>query len=68
MRKQGLVSFERMNEDESLLVLHNITSKKMTITIPKEWKDVYFSSQSYEKKELELILAPYSTIIFEKGI
>ncbi|MEK5175578.1 alpha-amylase family glycosyl hydrolase [Heyndrickxia sp. FSL W8-0496] len=68
VRKQGLVSFERMNEEESLLVLHNITSKKMTITIPKEWKDVYFSSQSYAKKDQELILAPYSTIIFEKEV
>ncbi|WP_442596120.1 alpha-amylase family glycosyl hydrolase [Neobacillus sp. D3-1R] len=65
IRTKGLVSFERVKDDSRLLVLHNVSKDKLTITLPEDMKDVYFSSESYVKKGKELTLSPYSTIIFE---
>jgi alpha-amylase len=65
VRAKGLVAFERIKEDAKLLVLHNVSKEKVTVTLPEDAKNVYFSSKDYQKKGTEITLEPYSTLILE---
>ncbi|MFD2999390.1 alpha-amylase family glycosyl hydrolase [Pontibacter toksunensis] len=65
---KSISAFLRKYEDESLLVLHNLSDKEVSVSLPETlaaYEDVRFQSKASTKSNNMLKLAPYSTVILE---
>ncbi|GAB3539414.1 alpha-amylase family glycosyl hydrolase [Pontibacter brevis] len=62
-------AFLRKHEDESLLVLHNLSGQEVSVSLPsnlQDYDDVRFQSKASTKSNNTLKLAPYSTVVLEE--
>ncbi|WP_162053170.1 alpha-amylase family glycosyl hydrolase [Pontibacter pamirensis] len=66
---QEVSAFLRQYEDESLLVLHNLSGQEVSVNLPAnltDYDDVRFQSKASTKNNNTLKLAPYSTVVLEE--
>jgi alpha-amylase len=67
--KPELCVFGRNYEDESLLIVHNLSKTDMSITLPADlgqYSNIYFKIKNNNIKDNTIQLAAYSTIILKK--
>jgi alpha-amylase len=70
----GIVSFKRVLDDQSLLVIHNLTGEEKEVVLEKDlnvYGEIFFNGDSSSKVKkqgdsIKVQLAPYSTIILDK--
>lgn len=69
IKKKEIVSFLRVKDDESYLVIHNISNKSISLKLPDEIKDynkLYFQSDGNAKVENDKCsLSAHSTLILK---
>ena len=70
-REAGVVAFRRINENEDLLIFHNLQDTPTRFTLAEEesvYREVYFSSgEGTSLKGREITLPEYSTFILKKN-
>ncbi len=66
---KGVGAFIREYQDESLLVVHNLTEKEVNIPLPAAWKGyktIAFQNKETAQQKGQLILSAHSTLILKK--
>jgi alpha-amylase len=71
INQDGILAFNRTLEQDSMLILHNISSEVLTFTLPEKERDnsnIFFTNSdetkiSIDKENVSIELAPYSTLI-----
>ena len=69
IKKKEIISFIRLKDDESYLVIHNISSKSISLKLPMEVSDynkMYFQSDvNTNVNDGACVLSPHSTLILK---
>lgn len=66
---KGVCAFIRSTSDESVLVLHNLSTSEITVTLPgnlTEYSKVAFKNKDANVKNNTLKMAAYSTVVLKK--
>lgn len=69
LNNTGLSAFIRLTDDDSVLVLHNLSKTDVNLTVPhslKEFRNVVFKNKDASLKNNELHIPAYSTFILRK--
>ena len=67
-----VLAYKRNHEEEELVVLNNLTGKKVALKVKSEWKTYhkllgnYARSSWDEDRGNEIVLQPYETLVLEK--
>ncbi|MED4128370.1 alpha-amylase family glycosyl hydrolase [Shouchella miscanthi] len=64
VKKEGLVAFERVLDEESVLVLHNMTGARVDVQLPEQWVYLYYRNGDSEQNGQSVQMAPYSTVVY----
>lgn len=71
LKKKEIVSFIRVKDDESYLVIHNISNKSISLNLPVEIKDydkIFFQSDNNASIEIgKCIMPAHSTLILKSS-
>lgn len=65
----SVCAFVRSDENESLLVFHNLSKENQTVSMPSELQDykaVYFANKEAQIKNKQVQIPGYSTVILKK--
>jgi glycosidase len=65
----SVCAFVRSNENESLLVVHNLAKDNQTLNLPSDLQDynaVYFANKKAQIKNNQIQIPGYSTVILKK--
>ncbi|UCZ51567.1 alpha-amylase [Bacillus shivajii] len=64
----GIISFIRKNEEQELLIIHNMSKDEQTVDIADPYKSLFFLETDESQLEDDTLhIAPYSTVILNKG-
>ena len=65
-RIRSLCLFERIYNHQSLFIAHNLSSRKQQITLPENYNEILFSTQTENEitTKKEFFLNGYSSVIF----
>lgn len=69
LKHEALSGFLRVADDETVLVLHNLSEQPVTFTLPdsvKQYDKVHFANKKAVVKKTEVHLPAYSTLILKK--
>lgn len=66
VKQDGLVTFERVLDKETILVLHNVSGEEVDVEKPAEWNSLYYHSNGLKEENHTVTLPPYSTVIYSK--
>ncbi len=74
VKEKGIIAFHRILGDQSLLVIHNVSDEMKKFNLGNDesvYSKPYFSSESTSKtkatkKQIQLEIAPYSTLILQQ--
>ena len=64
--QDGLLSFYRQSENDSVFVVHNLTKKVKTIEINQDYPELHYATFIVDEIGSELEIPAYSTIILKK--
>ncbi|MFB9864847.1 alpha-amylase family glycosyl hydrolase [Rufibacter immobilis] len=69
LNTKGLSAFVRANEQQSLLVLHNLSKETLTVNLPQNlagYDDIYFKNKGAKVSKSAVSIPAYSTVILKK--
>jgi len=69
LNNEKVSAFVRTHNNESLLVMHNLSNTSLTLNLPEQTKDyqkVYFKNKDAKVKNQEVVIPAYSTLILKK--
>lgn len=69
MENEKVAAFQRIYQDEALLVLHNLSEEDVTVSMPtdlQEYTKVYFKNNDASLSKKGIILPAYGTLILRK--
>lgn len=65
----AICAFVRSSEDESMLVIHNLSSEKQTFDLPSDlqvYKNIYFANKKTRVTAMQVEIPDHATVILKK--
>ncbi|WP_210465160.1 alpha-amylase family glycosyl hydrolase [Rufibacter roseolus] len=69
MEDKSISAFVRTHEDESLLVLHNLSAKELTVSLPANltsYAKAIYKGKGSQQKGASVVLPAYSSVVLKK--
>ena len=70
-KKDGLMSYKRINESEQLLILHNLTGKEMKVMLHQEeaeFQEIFYSNGFLSGTHPQYAIPPYESLILKRSV